>query len=59
MTELNRLLRHVFAPLVAWFVANGYLPEYMQGDITEFMVLVAALAIPYGISWWRDVRRSR
>jgi hypothetical protein len=54
MTELSRLLRHIFAPLVAWLVANGYLPEYMQGDVTEALVLVAALAIPYGFSWWRD-----
>lgn len=59
MTELNRLLRHIFAPLVAWFVANGYLPEYMQGDVVEFMVLAVALAVPYAVSWWRDVRRNR
>lgn len=56
MTELNRLLRHVFAPLVAWLVANGWLPEYMKGDVTEAIVLVVALAIPYGVSWWRDAR---
>ena len=57
MTELSRLLRHLFAPLVAWLVAKGYLPEYMQGDVTEVMVLLASLAIPYGISWWRDARK--
>ena len=59
MTELNRLLRHIFAPLVAWLVANGYLPEYMQGDVTEILVLLVAFGIPYGISWWRDARRDR
>ena len=59
MTELNRLLRHIFAPLVAWLVANGYLPEYMKGDVTEVMVLVVALAVPYGVSWWRDARRGK
>lgn len=57
MTEISRLLRHIFAPLVAWLVANGWLPEYMQSDVTEAAVLIAALAIPYGLSWWRDVRR--
>ena len=59
MTELNRLLRHVFAPLVAWLVANGYLPEYMKGDVTEVMVMVVALAVPYGVSWWRDAQRGK
>ena len=58
MTELNRLLRHIFAPLVAWLVAKGYLPEYMQGDVLELVTLIVALAIPYGVSWWRDVKRS-
>lgn len=58
MKELNRLLRHVFAPLVAWLVAQGYLPEYMQGDVTEVLVLLAAFGIPYGISWWRDSVRQ-
>lgn len=59
MTELNRLLRHVFAPLVAWMVAQGYLPEYMQGDVTEVAVLVVALAVPYALSWYRDARSDR
>lgn len=59
MTELNRLLRHLFAPLVAWFVANGYLPEYMQNDATEVLVLTVALLLPYAISWYRDARRDR
>ena len=58
MKELNRLLRHIFAPLVAWLVAAGYLPEYMQSDVTEALVLVTAFAIPYGISWWRDAVRG-
>ncbi len=58
MTELNRILRHLFAPLVAWMVANGWLPDYMQGDVTEVLVLFVALAIPYGISWWRDAVKS-
>lgn len=57
MTELNRLLRHIFAPLVAWLVAAGYLPEYMQGDVTEALVLLTALAIPYGLSFLRDKRK--
>ncbi len=59
MTEINRLLRHIFAPVVAWLVMNGYLPEYMQGDVTELFVMVAAVGIPYAISWWRDAWRNR
>lgn len=57
MKELNRLLRHMFAPLVAWAVASGYL-EYMQGDITETLVLVAAFGIPWGLSKLRDRDRA-
>lgn len=59
MSELHRLLRHVFAPLMAWLVAKGYLPEYMQNDVTEILVLIVSLAIPYGVSWWRDQWRGR
>lgn len=59
MTEIYRLLRHIFAPLVAWLVAKGYLPEYMQGDVIEVLVLVTAFSIPYVVSWWRDAWRDR
>lgn len=58
MKELNRLLRHMFAPLVAWAVASGYLPEYMQGDITEALVLIVAFGIPWGLSKLRDRGRA-
>lgn len=58
MTELNRLLRHLFAPLAAWMVANGYLPEYMRGDVTEALVLLVAFIVPYAVSWWRDAKRG-
>jgi hypothetical protein len=58
MTELHRLIRHGVAPLTAWLVASGYLPEYMQGDVTELLVLLVAFAVPYGVSWWRDRARA-
>lgn len=58
MKEINRLIRHVVAPLVAWFVANGYLPEYMQGDVTEALVLAIAVGVPIALSWWRDRGRE-
>lgn len=54
MTEINRLLRHMFAPLVAYAVAQGWLPEYMQGDVTEALVLAVALGLPLAVSWYRD-----
>ena len=58
MTEINRLLRHVFAPLVAYAVAQGWLPEYMQGDVTEALVLGVAIGVPLLASWWRDRGRE-
>lgn len=54
MRELNRLIRHGVAPLVAWLVANDHLPEYMREDVTEFAVLAVALVIPVMVSWLRD-----
>lgn len=57
MSELNRLLRHVFAPLVAYLVAEGYLPEYMQNDVTEVLVVGAAIALPLAVSWYRDSKK--
>ncbi len=57
MTELNRLLRHAFAPIVAYAVAEGYLPEYMQNDVTEVLVLGVAIGLPFAVSWVRDRRK--
>ncbi|WP_339764969.1 hypothetical protein [uncultured Sulfitobacter sp.] len=57
MSELNRLLRHVFAPLVAYLVAEGYLPEYMQNDVTEVLVVGVAIALPFAVSWYRDRKK--
>lgn len=56
-TELNRLLRHLLAPLVAYTVAQGNLPEYMQGDVTEALVLAVALGVPMALSYVRDKRK--
>ena len=54
MTELYRFLRHAFAPLVAYAVAQGWLPESAQGDVLEMLVIALGVGIPYAISWWRD-----
>ena len=54
MKELNRFIRHAAAPMVAWFVAKGYLPESMHGDVVELIVLGVGFAIPVAVSWWRD-----
>lgn len=53
-TEIMRLIRHGVAPLVAYAVAGGYLPEYMAGDVTEFIVLGIAIIAPLVFSWQRD-----
>jgi hypothetical protein len=58
MKELNRFLRHVFAPFVAWLVAKGYLPEYMQGDVIEVLVLAVGFGVPFALSWARDKMRE-
>jgi hypothetical protein len=52
--ELNRLIRHAVAPVTAWLVANDWLPEYAQGDVTEGLVLAIGLTVPLVLSWWRD-----
>ena len=54
VTEINRLLRHLLAPVAAWLVAEGYLPEYMQGDVTEAAVMLIAVGLPLALSWYRD-----
>lgn len=54
MTEINRLIRHGVAPLVAWLVATGRLPEYMQGDVTEALVLAIGILGPIAFSYMRD-----
>ncbi|MFP4045038.1 MAG: hypothetical protein ACLFTP_10820 [Rhodosalinus sp.] len=51
MREINRLIRHVVAPLVTYAVAEGWLPEYAQQDVTEALVIALALALP--IVWSR------
>jgi len=53
-TEIMRLIRHGVAPLVAYAVAGGYLPESMAGDVTEFIVLGVAIIAPIIFSWQRD-----
>ena len=53
-TEIMRLIRHGVAPLIAYAVAGGYLPESMAGDVTEFIVLGVAIIAPLVFSWLRD-----
>lgn len=54
MTEINRLIRHGVAPLVAYAVAAGWLPEAMQQDVTELLVLAIALGGPLLWSYARE-----
>lgn len=56
-TEMLRLIRHGIAPLVTWLVLNGYLPEYMQGDVTELAVIAVSVGAPMAFSWMRDKAR--
>jgi len=54
MTELLRFLRHAIAPLAALAVTLGWLPEYMQEDVTEALVLALGFVIPLAWSRWND-----
>lgn len=54
MKEMNRLLRHLIAPLVVIAVDRGWLPEAAQGDVTEALVLLVGLAVPVVWSWMRE-----
>ena len=54
MRELNRLIRHIVAPLVTYAVSQGWLPEYAQQDVTEALVIGLALALPIVWSWARE-----
>ncbi len=58
MKELNRAIRHGVAPLTAYFVAKGYLPDYMAGDVTELLVICVSFAVPYVVSHLRDRWRA-
>lgn len=57
MTELNRFLRHSFAPLVMWLVAKGYLPDYMETDVLEAIVIGASVIIPIALSKIRESKK--
>lgn len=54
MSELQRIVRHGIAPLVAYAVAEGWLPEAMQEGVTEWLVMSAAILGPLAWSWWRE-----
>lgn len=57
MNELSRFFRHALAPLVMWLVATGRLPEYMQDDVLEAVVVGLSLFVPLVLSRLRDGRK--
>jgi len=50
----SRLVRHAVAPLVIIAVEKGWLPKSVQGDITEFLIIVTSLLVAYGWSYWNE-----
>jgi hypothetical protein len=54
MEELGRMLRYVIGPAVTWLVVSGYMPEAMQGQVTESVVQVLAFVVPWLWSRWRQ-----
>jgi len=56
--ELKRLIRHGIAPLVAYLVTAGYLPEKFEGDIVEIAVIVIAFVLAYIMSLMRRKREE-
>lgn len=46
MTELNRIIRHLIAPLVIIAVQRGWIPENAQKEIIEALTVLLALLVP-------------
>lgn len=57
-TELNRIIRHSIAPLVIIAVDRGWIPAGAEDSIIELATILVAIAIPYGISLWRDMKKE-
>jgi len=56
--ELIRLVRHLVAPLIAYLVTAGYLPEALQGQVTEFVLMGVGVAVALTFSWTRDQKKG-
>lgn len=54
MKELNRVLRHAIAPVAAWAVAQGWLPETAKADVIEVAVVGLGYLIPLALSKARE-----
>lgn len=46
-SEVNRIARHIAAPVVVLAVERGWLPAAAQGDVTELLVIVLVLGGVY------------
>lgn len=53
-SDLNRFLRHGFAPLVTYLVAEGHLPEYAQSDVIEIAVIGSSFLIAFAASKFKE-----
>lgn len=56
--EAQRMIRHGLAPLVAYAVAQGWLPEWAQNDVLEMLAIGLALGVPYAWSWLREKKAA-
>lgn len=56
--EILRLIRHLIAPLMAFLVAKGWLPAYLQHDIAEVAIIVVSLVTVVVFSMKRDKKKE-
>lgn len=52
--EIARLIRHIITPLVLLLVQAGWLPEAMQGDVTEAVIIILTLVLTFLWSWYNE-----
>ena len=57
--EVNRLLRHAVPVAVILGVERGWVPEAMQGPLTEIGLILVTLAVSYVASILSDRARER
>jgi len=55
--EVLRLIRHLIAPLMAFLVAKGWMPAYLQHDLAEVIIIVVSLVTVMAFSFRRDSKK--
>nr|DAU76353.1 MAG TPA: hypothetical protein [Caudoviricetes sp.] len=51
-----RVIRHALTPLVVLLVSKGWLPEEVQGDLVEFLLVTIVAGLTLLWSYLKDVK---